>query len=156
MYRLITLLLFAPLISICQSTIKVEKGTFDYVNGVRYRAIFEKDLNIESQNIKINAEVTFVGYPIREAYMKVEKKEGRTRITVTEFSIGKVSSGYGYNVGNMTFYHQPSDYEMENATWNYKRKVFKSSFVNNYAIKLEKSILQAIENLCNNVENDDW
>ena len=57
------------------SSFDTEKGTFDYVNGVRYRAVFNEELDITSQIIKINAGVSLVGYPMRSANMKVEKKK---------------------------------------------------------------------------------
>jgi len=74
MKKLLLVLLFIPFISFGQNSIDMEYGTFDYSNGVRYRIIQEKDLNIDSQSINLNVKVSGIGYPIRKADLKVEKK----------------------------------------------------------------------------------
>ena len=101
MKKLKLLLLIVPMLSVGQSEFKTKFGTFDYVNGVRYRAIFNQEMDIESQTIKIKAKVTGIGYPVRSAYLKVEKKDGRTRVTVSNFSIGDVKSTGAVLVGNV-------------------------------------------------------
>jgi len=136
---------------------KTEYGTFDYANGVRYKAIFDEDLNIESQLIKINANVTLVGYPMRTAEMKVDKKDGRTRITVTNFDFGEVSTTGGglyggvYVGGDYTEY-----YKIDVVVWNEKKQTFKKSFIDKYSKKLETSILLSVDRLAKASEDDDW
>ena len=160
MKKLLILLLFIPLVSFGQDKFKTDLGgTFDYLNGVRYRAVYNSDLDIESQIIKINAGVSFIGYPMRTASMKVEKKDGKTRITVTDFSMGKVSSSGGVMVGGAFIGGDDTEYyEIDNVTWNEKKQSFRGSFVNNYSKKLEKSILNAVNRLVetNSSEDDDW
>jgi len=153
MKKLLLLLLIVPMVSFGQSSFKSSKGTFDYVNGVRYRVIFDEDLDIDSQVIKINSKVAQVSYPMTSAKMVVDKKDGRTRITVTEFSIGDVTGPVlNGTTGGSTEY-----YEMDNRVWNEKRQKFKGAFVKNYSKKIEKSILQAVDRLIKNTESgDDW
>ena len=61
MKKLLLFLLIAPVLGFGQDKFKTDLGTFDYSNGVRYRAVFNSDLDIESQVIKINADVAFIG-----------------------------------------------------------------------------------------------
>lgn len=159
MKKLLLFLLIAPVLGFGQDKFKTDLGTFDYSNGVRYRAVFNSDLDIESQVIKINADVAFIGYPMRSASMKVEKKDGKTRITVTDFSMGEVSSSGGVMVGNTFIGGDDTEYyKIDNVTWNEKKQSFKRSFVNNYSKKLEKSIMNAVNRLveANSSEDDDW
>jgi len=163
MKRLLLILLCLPMIftdSYAQSSFVTNSGigTFDYVNGVSYRAIFNEDLDIKSQIIKIKANVTLIGYPMRSAKMEVEKKEGRTRITVTNFDIGDVSSSGAVIVGNVVMGGDDTEYyKMDNVVWNEKKQMFRKSFVTKYSKKLEDSILLAIERLHNaNSSDDDW
>ena len=91
--------------------------------------------------------------------MKVEKKDGKTRITVTDFSMGKVSSSGGVMVGGAFIGGDDTEYyEIDNVTWNEKKQSFRRSFVNNYSKKLEKSILNAVNRLIetNSSEDGDW
>ena len=146
-----------PIVGFSQSEIKTKFGTFDYYNGVRYRAIFNQDMDIESQTIKIKANITGIGYPVRSASMKVEKKDGRTRVTVTNFSIGDVESSGAVLVGNVivgdddTEYYQP-----DNVTWNDRKQSFRRSFVNRYSFQLEETIINAIKRMKDSNKNDDW
>ena len=159
MKKILILLLFIPLVSFGQDKFKTDLGTFDYSNGVRYRAVFNSDLSIDSQNIKINAGVSLIGYPMRSAFMEVDKKDGRTRITVTNFSMGDVSSVGGTVVGGVFIGGSDTEYyEMDNVTWNERKQSFKRAFIKNYSKKLEKSIIQAVQRLrdSNDSENDDW
>jgi len=137
---------------------KTEYGTFDYANGVRYRAIFDKVLDIESQQIKINVDVTLIGYPMRTAEMKVEKKDGRTRITVTNFDFGEISStGGGFYGGIYVGGDYTEYYKIDNVVWNEKKQTFVKSFINKYSKKLETSILLSVERLTKaSDEDDDW
>ena len=91
--------------------------------------------------------------------MKVDKKEGKTRITVTNFSIGEVNLSGGVIVGNTVVgYDDMEYYKIDNITWNEKKQSFKKSFINNYSKKLEESIMRTVRQLIEskNSENDDW
>jgi hypothetical protein len=139
-----------------------EKGSFEYVNGVRYRTIFDKDLNIDSQYILITSNFSAFGFPVRSAKMTVEKKEGRTRITVTDFSVGEVSSSVsavsGQSLGGVFYGNSVSDKEkhkMDNKVWDEGKQTFKNSFVNSYSQLLERSILMTIDRIIQDKESDD-
>ena len=158
MKKLLFLLLFIPFISFGQISIDMEYGTFDYYNGVRYRIIQEKDLNIVSQSINLNVEVAHIGYPIRTADLKVEKKDGRTRLTFTNFSIGNINSKSTRTNGNMEYEVNYADYyQINNVTMDSNLQNFKKSFINKYAQRLENAILNAVSNIISNNElEDDW
>src|SRR6056300_888917 len=100
MKKIFLLLLFLPVLGFGQIT---EIGDFKIVNGqIIWQKVYDKDLKIESQDLKLQAvglpvmTTTFWLSDISGAELVVEKKDGRTRLTVKKiYSISSTSIQIG-------------------------------------------------------------
>jgi len=150
MKKLILLLLFIPLVSLGQT----EHLNFKIENSaVIWQKIYDKDLDVESQPIKLQAiglpkmTTTFWLSDISGADMKVEKKDGRTRITLTKiFSISRNT----INLGNVIQNPKPTYIE----EGYLKKGEFKRLFIKKDGALVEEIILREIKALLPG--NDDW
>ena len=102
------LFLLIPFLGLSQIT---ESGNFKIVNGqVIWQKVYDKDLKIESQDLKLQAlglknfNTPLYIRDISGAELVVEKKDGRTRLTVKKiFSVSSISINWGGGIEDNAF-----------------------------------------------------
>lgn len=147
------LLLLLPILGFSQIT---EIGDFKIVNGqIIWRKVYEKDLKIESQDLKLQAvglpvmTTTFWLTDISGAELVVEKKDGRTRLTVKKiYSISSTKLDFGNVEQNV----KPS--YIEDIYVKKKNGAFKNGFIKKDGKLINDIIVREINALL--PSNDDW
>lgn len=145
MKKLLLLLLITPIVMYGQ----IQYGNFKINNGqVIWQKVFEKDLKLESQELKLNVS----GLPLLKtsqfvldisgADLIVEKKEGRTRLTVRKI----------YSTTN-TLLFGPITVYLEEIYINRKGE-FRKSFIKKNHKLIDEIIQKEIKNLV--PKNEDW
>ena len=147
------LFLLIPFLGFSQIT---ELGNFKIVNGqVIWQKVYDKDLKIESQDLKLQAlglpsmTTTFWLSDISGAELVVEKKDGRTRLTVKKiYSISSFSLDLGDVETNVT----PS--YIEDIYVKKKNGSFRNGFIKKDGKLINDIIVREINALL--PSNDDW
>lgn len=145
MKKLLLLLLITPIVMFGQ----IQYGNFKINNGqVIWQKVFEKDLELESQELKLNVS----GLPLLKtsqfvldisgADLIVEKKDGRTRLTVRKI----------YSTTN-TLLFGPITVYLEEIYINRKGE-FRKSFIKKNHKLIDEIIQKEIKNLV--PKNEDW
>ena len=150
MKKLTLLLLLIPILSFGQT----EHLNFKVENSqIIWQKIYDEDLDIESQEIKLQAidlptmTTTFWLSDISGADMKVEKKDGRTRITLSKiFSVSSTTMNFGSVLQNPKPTYAEKVY--------LKKGEFKRLFIKKDGALIEEIILREIKALLPG--NDDW
>lgn len=139
-------------------TAQTELGNFKLEDGkVIWQKVYEQDLPLESQDVELRA----VGLPtmtttiwlsdIAGAKMIVQKKEGRTRITLKDiYSVSSTKIDLGVVEENV----KPS-YASE-IYYKRKKNSFSKLFIRKDAKLINEIIEKAIKELLPSEENDDW
>ena len=125
-------------------------------NEMVWQMVYEKDLNIESQKITYKGfsawSDAFI-YWIQTADMIVEKKDGRTRVTVKNWATAnKTSIGV---VGGGIIAGGTIEYNLSRMAIKRKKQVIRKSFLGEPARKLHNQTREIIGQL-HNGENNDW
>ena len=153
MKKVIALLIFSTSLSA-----QTEVGNFKIIDEeIIWQKAYEEDLQIQSQDIELRAvglptmTTTFWLSDISGAKMKVQKKEGRTRITISDiYSISSIKIDLGSVEQNVKPMY---------ATWVYynrKKGVFKKLFIRKDNKLINDIIEKSIDKLLPNEEQDDW
>jgi hypothetical protein len=153
MKKIFLLLLFLPVLGFGQIT---EIGDFKIVNGqIIWQKVYDKDLKIESQDLKLQAvglpvmTTTFWLSDISGAELVVEKKDGRTRLTVKKiYSISSTS----IQIGNVRENVTPTF--IEDIYIKNKNGAFRNSFIKKDGKLINDIIVREINALL--PSNDDW
>ena len=105
MKKIIILLLFIPLVSLGQDSSTSRLGNkWIYDNTLYYEIIYNNDLDVQDGYIDIK--ITRTGYItsfLEGASIKVQKKEGKTRVLVYDFQMGSENVGIGSIIGVVGF-----------------------------------------------------
>lgn len=136
---------------------QTEIGNFKIEQGeVVWQKIFEEDLPIESQDLKLKAvglplmTTTFWLSDIEGAKMKVEHKDNRTRITINDiYSISSTKINLGQVEENIKPIYAEEIYVSKNG-------VFKKFFLKKDGKLIEEIINREINNLIKYETEDDW
>ena len=153
MKKVIALLIFSTSLSA-----QTEVGNFKIIDEeIIWQKAYEEDLQIQSQDIELRAvglptmTTTFWLSDISGAKMKGQKKEGRTRITISDiYSISSIKIDLGSVEQNVKPMY---------ATWVYynrKKGVFKKLFIRKDNKLINDIIEKSIDKLLPNEEQDDW
>ena len=153
MKELILLLIFSTTL-----VAQTEVGNFKIVDEeIIWQKVYEEDLQIESQDIELRAvglptmTTTFWLTDIAGAKMKVQKKEGRTRITISEiYSISSIKLNFGGVEENVKPDYATSIY------YNRRKGVFKKLFTRKDSKLINGIIEKSIDKLLPKEEQDDW
>ena len=153
MKKVIALLIFSTSLSA-----QTEVGNFKIIDEeIIWQKAYEEDLQIQSQDIELRAVVlptmttTFWLSDISGAKMKVQKKEGRTRITISDiYSISSIKIDLGSLEQNVKPMYATSVY------YNRKKGVFKKLFIKKDNKLINDIIEKSIDKLLPNEEQDDW
>ena len=154
MKKLLLLLLLAPVLCFGQTEI----GNFKIKDGqVIWQKVYEEDLQIESQKLKLQAiglpvmTTTFWLTDISGADLVVEKKDGRTRLTVRKiYSISSVSITIGDVQENVTPTYLEEIYVKK------KNGEFRNSFIKKDGKLINDIIEREINALLPSNDDDDW
>lgn len=154
MKKLLLLLLIAPVLGFGQTEI----GSFKIKDGqVIWQKVYEEDLQIESQKLKLQAiglpvmTTTFWLTDISGADLVVEKKDGRTRLTVRKIhSISSVSISLDNVHQNVTPTYLGEIYLKK------KNGEFRNSFIKKDGKLINDIIEREINALIPNNDDDDW
>tara|TARA_B100001057_G_scaffold192571_1_gene193488 strand:- start:498 stop:962 length:465 start_codon:yes stop_codon:yes gene_type:complete len=154
MKKLITLLFFFATTIIYSQT---EIGNFKIKDGrLIWQKVYDENLNLESQDLKLRAvglpkmTTTFFIQDISGAKLKVQKKDGRTRLTVSEMistPSAKINTGYVEETGK--------DMYAEDFYVN-RKGIFKKLFIKKDAEIIHNIILGEITRLLGDDDDDDW
>lgn len=136
---------------------QTEIGNFKIVDGkVIWQKVFEQDLEIESQDVELRAvglplmTTTFWLSDIAGAKLKVDKKDGRTRLTFSDiFSISSTKLDFGQVEQNV----KPS--YLNEIYVNNKKGVFKNLFLKKDGKLINDIIELKIKELLD-TDSDDW
>ena len=154
MKKLLLFLLLAPVLGFGQTEI----GNFKIKDGqVIWQKVYEEDLQIESQNLKLQA----IGLPVMTttiwlrdisgADLIVEKKDGRTRLTVRKiYSISSVSITIGDVQENVTPTYLEEIYVKK------KNGEFRNSFIKKDGKLINDIIEREINALLPSNDDDNW
>lgn len=154
MKKLLLFLLLAPVLCFGQTEI----GNFKIKDGqVIWQKVYEEDLQIESQNLKLQA----IGLPVMTttiwlrdisgADLIVEKKDGRTRLTVRKiYSISSVSITIGDVQENVTPTYLEEIYVKK------KNGEFRNSFIKKDGKLINDIIEREINALLPSNDDDNW
>lgn len=154
MKKLLLFLLLAPVFGFGQTEI----GNFKIKDGqVIWQKVYEEDLQIESQKLKLQA----IGLPVMTttiwlrdisgADLIVEKKDGRTRLTVRKiYSISSVSITIGDVQENVTPTYLEEIYVKK------KNGEFRNSFIKKDGKLINDIIEREINALLPSNDDDDW
>ena len=153
MKKVIALLIFSTSLSA-----QTEVGNFKIIDEeIIWQKAYEEDLQIQSQDIELRAlglpkmTTTFWLSDISGAKMKVQKKEGRTRITISDiYSISSIKIDLGSVEQNVKPMYATSVY------YNRKKGVFKKLFIKKDNKLINDIIEKSIDKLLPNEEQDDW
>jgi len=153
MKKVIALLIFSTSLSA-----QTEVGNFKIIDEeIIWQKAYEEDLQIQSQDIELRAlglpkmTTTFWLSDISGAKMKVQKKEGRTRITISDiYSISSIKIDLGSVEQNVKPMYATSVY------YNRKKGVFKKLFIRKDNKLINDIIEKSIDKLLPNEEQDDW
>lgn len=154
MKKLLIILLIAPVLCFGQ----IEIGNFKIKDGhVIWQKVYEEDLQIESQNLKLQAiglpvmTTTFWLTDISGADLVVEKKDGRTRLTVRKiYSISSVSITIGDVQENVTPTYLEEIYVKK------RNGEFRNSFIKKDGKLINDIIEREINALLPSNADDDW
>ena len=116
-----------------------------------WQKVFEKDLDLKNQRIRLNPKSYAYIYWISFADMKVEKKDGKTRITLTEW----YKTGDSNTLETNTIFGD-IDYDLTNLVVKRKTGEIRKGFAKKSAGLLNDAILIAIERLLKEDKNDNW
>ena len=154
MKKLLLFLLLAPVLCFGQTEI----GNFKIKDGqVIWQKVYEEDLQIESQNLKLQA----IGLPVMTttiwlrdisgADLIVEKKDGRTRLTVRKiYSLSSVSITIGDVQENVTPTYLEEIYVKK------KNGEFRNSFIKKDGKLINDIIEREINALLPSNDDDNW
>ena len=137
---------------------QTEIGNFKIKDGqVIWQKVYEEDLQIESQKLKLQAiglpvmTTTFWLTDISGADLVVEKKDGRTRLTVRKiYSISSVSITIGDVQENVTPTYLEEIYVKK------KNGEFRNSFIKKDGKLINDIIEREINALLPSNDDDDW
>jgi hypothetical protein len=154
MKKLLLFLLLAPVLCFGQTEI----GNFKIKDGqVIWQKVYEEDLQIESQNLKLQAiglpvmTTTFWLTDISGADLVVEKKDGRTRLTVRKiYSISSVSITIGDVQENVTPTYLEEIYVKK------RNGEFRNSFIKKDGKLINDIIEREINALLPSNDDDNW
>ena len=154
MKKLLLLLLIAPVLGFGQTEI----GNFKIKDGqVIWQKVYEEDLLIESQKLKLQAiglpvmTTTFWLTDISGAELVVEKKDGRTRLTVKKiYSISSTKLDFGNVEQNV----KPSF--IEDMYIKKKNGTFKKLFIKKDGKLINDIIVREINALLPSNDDDNW
>ena len=161
MKKLLILLLFIPLVSFGQDFTSSRLGNkWIYDNVLYYEVIFDEDLNLDDGyiNIKMLKTIAVTSY-LKGAKIKVQKKNGRTRVLVYDFDMGSDNFGGGTLLGGMAVGGSTEQtYVFSDQVYNSNKKKWKRFVRGINSERVEKAILKAIRNNAGVTDKilDDW
>ena len=137
---------------------QTEIGNFKIVDeDIIWQKIYNEDLPLESQDIELRATglptmtTTFWLTDIAGAKMKIQKKEGRTRVTISDiYSISSVKLNLVGVEENVKPEYATSVY------YNRRKGVFKKLFLRKDGKLINDIIEKSIKKLSQNEEDEDW
>ena len=137
---------------------QTELGNFKLDDGkIIWQKVYEQDLPLESQDIELRAvglptmTTTFWLSDIAGAKMRVQKKEGRTRITLRDiYSVSSIKIDLGVVEENVKPVYASDIYYKRN------KNSFIKLFVRKDAKLIDEIIERAIKELLPSEEDDDW
>ena len=149
MKKLLLLLLFIPLISFGQDSTTSRLGNkWIYDNTLYYEVIYNNDLEVQDGYIDIKITRTaYVTSFLVGASIKVQKKEGKTRILVYDFKMGVENVGIGSLIGGVGFGASTEQtYNFTDQVYNTKKMKWDRFVRAKRSERVEKGILEAITN----------
>ena len=148
------LFLLIPFLGLSQIT---ELGNFKIVNGqVIWQKVYDKDLKIESQDLKLQALglKNFNTPPyirdISGAELVVEKKDGRTRLTVKKiFSVSSISINWGGGIEDNVTPTYLDEFMVRKKDASFRKQFIKKDgkLINDIIVREINALLPS---------NDDW
>tara|TARA_B110000238_G_C15919992_1_gene350034 strand:+ start:18 stop:650 length:633 start_codon:yes stop_codon:yes gene_type:complete len=133
-----------------------------YDNTLFYEIVFEEDLNIKDGHIdiKITKGLGMSSY-LEGATIKVQKKDGRTRVLVYDFEMGSDEYGSGFGMGGGVAFGSSykQTYSFTNLVFNKRKHRYTKSITMSSFGKAERGIVEAVENrsgASKEILNDDW
>ncbi len=132
-----------------------------YDNTLFYEVIFEEDLNINDGyiDIRLTKGMTTVSY-LEGASIKVQKKDGRTRVLVYDFEMGSDNWGSATGFGGVAFGSSTEQtYNFTEIVFNKSKHYFTRWITMSMFDNVERGIVEAIENKAGasqEILNEDW
>ena len=132
-----------------------------YDNTLFYEIIYEEDLNINDGHIDIRLTKGLMTSSYLEgATIKVQKKDGRTRVLVYDFEMGSDDWGsatgfYGVAFGSST----EQTYNFTEIVFNKRKHRYTNWITMSSFDKVERGIIEAVENKAGaskEILNEDW
>jgi hypothetical protein len=155
----------------CIAEIVVEQGPIKaksrlgnqwiYDNTLFYEIVYEEDLNIKDGHIEISITKGMrTSSYLEGATIKVQKKDGRTRVLVYDFEMGSdnVGSAFGLGLG-IAGASIEQTYNFTDIVFDRRKNMFKIYYKKSWFEKAERGILEAVENksgASKEILNDDW
>jgi hypothetical protein len=147
-----------------QGPIKAESrlgNKWIYDNTLFYEIVYEEDLNIKDGHIdiKLTKGLTTSSY-LEGATIKVQKKDGRTRVLVYDFEMGSDDYGSAFGIGGGAFgssYEQT--YSFTGIVFNKRKHHYTKWITMSSFDKVERGIIEAVENKAGaskEILNDEW
>ncbi len=132
-----------------------------YDNNLFYEVIYEEDLEIEEGHIDISITKGLMSSSyLKGATIKVQKKNGRTRVLVYDFEMGTDDWGSLTGFGNVAFGSSTEQtYNFIDNVFNRKTYTFKKWITMSWFDKVETGILEGIANKAGaskDILNEDW
>ena len=153
MKKLILLLIFSTTL-----VAQTEVGNFKIVDEeIIWQKVYEEDLPLESQDVELRA----IGLPVMTttiwlsniagAKMKVDKKDGKTRITIRDiYSVSNTQMDFGVVKENV----KPS--YADGIYYKRKKRAFSRLFMRKDNKLINDIIEKSIDKLLPKEEQDDW
>tara|TARA_B110000459_G_C16231769_1_gene325287 strand:+ start:117 stop:578 length:462 start_codon:yes stop_codon:yes gene_type:complete len=153
MKKLILLLIFSTTL-----VAQTEVGNFKIVDEeIIWQKVYEEDLPLESQDVELRA----IGLPVMTttiwlsniagAKMKIDKKDGKTRVTIIDiYSVSNTQMDFGVVKENI----KPS--YADEIYYKRKKRVFSRLFMRKDNKLINVIIEKAIDKLLPKEEQDDW
>jgi len=132
-----------------------------YDDNLFYEVIYEETLNIQDGHIDISITKGMMASTyLKGATIKVQKKDGRTRVLVYDFEMGSDEWGSAFGLGGGVFGASTEQtYNFTDIIFNRKKHTFKNNCKQSWFVKVETGILEGISNKAGaskEILNENW